>query len=419
MNDAKLTTLDQVRAFLSGTAEVAFTPATDDVARYADIAQGLRRFGYARLKRPDKGLLLRYLERISGYSRQQVTRLVQQFVTTGKIVQRYQPPVAGFARKYSDAEVRLLAETDALHGTLSGPATKCLMQRAVTVYGDHRYLRLQHLSVAQLYNLRKRRDYVTRRVLITKTRPTPIKIGIRRAPRPDGQPGYIRIDSVHQGDLDGVKGLYYINAVDCVTQWELVASCEKLSEAFLLPVIEQLLNGFPFVLHGFHADNGSEYVNHQVAAMLNKLQLEFTRSRPRTSNDNGLAETKNGAIIRKQFGYSHIPQHYATQVNAVCAEHLNPYLNFHRPCLFATEQMDAKGKIKKHYKQQDIMTPFDKLTSVLHSAPEPSTLLKPGITLASLDAIAHAMTDNESAERLKHAKAQLFRTIHSRSRPAA
>ena len=419
MNDANLTTLDQVRAFLSGTAEVAFTPATDDAARYADIAQALRRFRYPRLKRGDKGLLLRYLERISGYSRQQVTRLVQQFVTTGKIVQRYRAPTAGFTRKYSDDEVRLLAETDALHGTLSGPATKCLMQRAVAVHGDHRYLRLQHLSVAQLYNLRKRRDYVTRRVLITKTRPTPIKIGIRRAPRPDGQPGYIRIDSVHQGDLDGVKGLYYINAVDCVTQWELVAACEKLSEAFLLPVIEQLLNGFPFVLHGFHADNGSEYVNHQVAAMLNKLKLEFTRSRPRTSNDNGLAETKNGAIIRKQFGYAHIPQHYASQVNAVCAEYLNPYLNFHRPCLFATDLLDAKGKIKKHYQQQDIMTPFDKLTTVLHSAPEPSTLLKPGITLASLDAIASAMTDNESAERLKHAKAQLFRTINSRSRPAA
>jgi hypothetical protein len=302
---------------------------------------------------------------------------------------------------------------------LSGPATKCLLQRAYVVHDDVRFDTLRQISVAQLYNLRKQRVYQALRVTLTKTRPTPIKIGIRRAPRPDGRPGYIRIDSVHQGDLDGVKGLYYINAVDCVTQWELIACCEKLSEAFLLPVIEQLLNGFPFVLHGFHADNGSEYVNHHVAGMLNKLQLEFTRSRPRTSNDNGLAETKNGAIIRKQFGYAHIPQRYASQVNAVCAEHLNPYLNFHRPCLFATETQDARGKINKRYLQQDIMTPFDKLTAVLNSAPQPSSLLKPGITLDSLDAIAHAMTDNQAAERLKHAKAQLFRTIHSRSRPAA
>jgi hypothetical protein len=415
MNDAKLTTLDQVREFLSGTAEVAFTPAADDAARYADIAQVLRRFHYAHMKRCDKGLLLRYLRIVSGYSRQQLTRLVAQFVGTGKIKQHYGAPLAGFACKYSDDDARLLADIDALHGTLSGPATKCLMQRAYDVFDDARCVRLRNISVAQLYNLRKRRTYQAVRVTLTKTRPTTIKIGVRRAPRPEGMPGYIRIDSVHQGDLDGIKGLYYINAVDCVTQWELVASCEKISEAFLLPVLKQLLDGFPFVLHGFHADNGSEYVNHKVAEMLNKLKLEFTRSRPRTSNDNGLAETKNGAIIRKQFGYAHIPQHYATQVNAVCAEHLNPYLNFHRPCLFATEKTDAKGKIQKLYRQEDIMTPFDKLKSFDTVA----KLLKPDITLESLDAIANAMTDNQSAERLKNAKAQLFRTIYSRSRPAA
>lgn len=415
MNDAKLTTLDQIRDFLSGTAEVAFTPAADDAARYADIAGVLRRFRYKQLQRCDKGLLLRYLRIISGYSRQQVTRLVAQCVDTGKIEQHYCAPRAGFTRKYTDEDVRLLADLDALHGTVSGPATKCLMQRAYQVFNDIRFIRLQHISVAQLYNLRKRRAYQAVRVTLTKTRSTTLKIGVRRAPRPEGQPGYIRIDSVHQGDLDGIKGLYYINAVDCVTQWELVASCERISEAFLLPVLKQLLDGFPFVLHGFHADNGSEYVNQRVAEMLNKLNLEFTRSRPRTSNDNGLAETKNGAIIRKQFGYAHIPQRYATQVNTVCAEHLNPYLNFHRPCLFATETQDAKGKINKRYRQQDIMTPFDKLKSFHNVA----CLLKPTVTLQSLDAIAIAMTDNQSAERLKNAKAHLFRTINSRSRPAA
>jgi hypothetical protein len=114
------------------------------------------------------------------------------------------------------------------------------MQRAYHVFDDARFIRLQNISVAQLYNLRKRRVYQAVRVTLTKTRPTTIKIGVRRAPRPEGKPGYIRIDSVHQGDLDGIKGLYYINAVDCVTQWELVASCEKISEAFLLPVLKRL-----------------------------------------------------------------------------------------------------------------------------------------------------------------------------------
>jgi transposase InsO family protein len=139
---------------------------------------------------------------------------------------------------------------------------------------------------------------------------------------------------VHQGEQDGIKGVYHIIAVDCVTQWELIATCEKISEAYLLPVIEALLAGFPFRILGFHADNGSEYINHKVARMLTKLAAEFTKSRPRHSNDNALAETKNGAVIRKHLGYAHIPRYFAAEVNAWCAEHLNPYVNFHRPaCL--------------------------------------------------------------------------------------
>jgi transposase InsO family protein len=218
--------------------------------------------------------------------------------------------------------------------------------------------------VAHLYNLRAAAGYRARRPHWAKTRPTGIPIGERRAPQPDGHPGYLRIDSVHQGDEDGVKGVYHINVVDCVTQWEVVATCERLSEAYLLPVIKALLDNFPFAIRGFHADNGSEYINHRVARLLEKLRIEFTKSRPRHSNDNGLAETKNGAVVRKCFGYGHIPQRYAMQINAFCAASLNPYLNFHRPCLFAEDTIDATGKVKKSYPQRLVMTPLEKLASL-------------------------------------------------------
>ena len=91
---------------------------------------------------------------------------------------------------------------------------------------------------------------------------------------------------MYQGDQDGAKGVYHINAVDAVTQFELVATCERLSEAYLLPVLRELLAGFPFVILGFHADNGSEYINRKVSKMLDKLRVEFTKSRPRHCNDN-------------------------------------------------------------------------------------------------------------------------------------
>ena len=238
---------------------------------------------------------------------------------------------------------------------------------------------------------------------------------MRRAPRPEGRAGFIRIDSVHQGDRDGAKGVYHINAVDCVTQWEVVASCERISEAYLLPVLTELLAAFPFTILGVHADNGSEYVNHRVARLLGKLNAELTRSRPRHSNDNALVETKNGAVVRKFLGYSHIPQRFAAPVNAFCRDYLNPYLNLHRPCLFAQERVDAKGKVLKRYPQHLVQTPLEKLASLSPACRN----LRPGLTLQALQAQARALSDNAAAEQLHKARAALFESINRRLTRAA
>ena len=380
------------------------------------LRTGPRRFGYRRLRRAQKAVVLRFLERVSGYSRQQLTRLVKRGGERGPLTKRYHGSRTSFERTYTSADVVLLAATDTLHGTLSGLTTKKLMERAYRVFGDARYERMATVSVAHLYNLRKRAGYQRHRQVWTKTRPVTIAIGERRAPAPNNQPGYLRVDSVHQGDQDGVKGLYHINAVDCVTQFEVVATCERISEAFLIPVLEALLQSFPFAIHGFHSDNGSEYINHHVAKLLNKLLIEeHTKSRSRHSNDNAQAESKNGAIVRKHLGYSHIPQRFASLVNAFCCEHLNPYVNFHRPCLFAETITDAKGRSRKRYPYKLMMTPYEKLKS-LHEAEQ---FLKPGITFQQLDAQASAISDNEAARRLNEARATLFKTIFNRSKSAA
>jgi len=415
MNEQKLNTVAQLRAFLEGTDEVQFEPLGEDSKRYAFIAEVVRRLRYRHLKRTDKGVVMRYLQHTTGYSRQQLTRLVGRVVCGEALAKRYTTPRKGFPRKFTAHDVALLAELDALHGTLSGPATKCLLQRAVTRFGDTRYTRLASISVAHLYNLRRARSYAARRRHWTKTKGRSVAIGLRRAPAPQGHPGFIRIDSVHQGDQDGVKGLYHINAVDCVTQFEIVATCERLSEAYLLPVIAAMLASFPFQILGFHADNGSEYINHNVAQLLEKLRVEFTKSRPRHSNDNGLAETKNGAIVRKHFGYDHIPQRFANQVNVFCRDFLNPYINFHRPCFFAETTTDEKGKIRKRYRLEDMMTPYEKLKSL----PEAGSYLKSGVTFDELDEFASSISDNEAAEKLNEARKKLFQSINRRSKHAA
>lgn len=272
MNDKQLHTLAQIRAFLDGTVALDFAVAAQE--RYGFIARTLRRFGYARLRRAEKALVLRFLERVSGYSRQQLTRLVKRVCKAGPLLKRYRGSRTSFACIYTSADVVLLAHTDSLHSTLSGLATKKLMERAFELFRDVRYERLAGISVAHLYNLRQRTGYQRQRRAWTKTRPVTIAIGQRRAPAPNNRPGCLRVDSVCQGDQDGAKGLYHINAVDCMTQYEGVATCERISEAYLIPVLEALLQSFPFVILGFHSDNGSEYINHQVAKLLNKLLIE-------------------------------------------------------------------------------------------------------------------------------------------------
>lgn len=414
MNDKQLATLAQLQAFLDGTSVVDFALAPGE--RYDFIARTVRRFGYRRLPRAGKSVVLRFLERVSGYSRQQITRLVKRGAGQLPLAKRYRASRTGFARTYTNADVRLLGATEPLHGTLSGLATRKLMERAYYLFADARYERLATISVAHLYNLRKRTGYLRYRQTWTKTRPVTIPIGERRAPAPNNQPGYLRVDSVHQGDLDGAKGVYHINTVDCVTQYEAVATCERISEAFLIPVLEALLNSFPFVIRGFHSDNGSEYINRHVTKLLNKLLIEEqTKSRARHSNDNAQAESKNGAIIRKHLGYSHIPQRFAGLVNGFCHDYLNPYINFHRPCLFAETIIDAKGRSRKRYPYKLMMTPYEKLKSLDTS----EQFLKPGITFKQLDALAGSMSDNEAALRLNNARALLFKTIFNRSKNAA
>jgi transposase InsO family protein len=286
-----------------------------------------------------------------------------------------------------------------------------LCERACKVFGQTEYATLSTISVSHLYNLRKSTPYTRQRRHFQQTRSRPSSLGERRKPQPDGKPGFIRIDTVHQGDLDKRKGVYHINAVDEVTQFEAVWSVEKISEHYLIPALQQLLETFPFTVLGFHSDNGSEYINKRVVVLLEKLRIEFTKSRSRQSNDNALVESKNGAVVRKHFGYVHIPQRWAPLINIFNRQHVNPYLNFHRPCFFSQTHLDNNGKQRKTYHYENMYTPYDKLKSLPHA----KDYLKPGVSFEILDKLAHQISDNQAADELQKARRKLFNTIHGQS----
>ena len=405
MNDEKLVTVEQVKRFLAGSKELDFE-GVSILERYKWIESILVRFTYQRLNRDERGVIRQYLEKVSGYSRAQVCRLIRQFKQDGRVrkagCKRHR-----FPTKYTQKDIALLARTDDLHDYLSGPATKKIMEREWIVYGHMDFKTISQISVAHLYNLRRSNLYRNMNKRYTRTKPAVMNIGERTRPAPGGKPGYIRVDTVHQGDKDGEKGVYHINAVDEVTQWEVLASVERISEYHLEPVLETVLVGFPFVVRGFHSDNGSEFINGTVAKLLNKLLIRFTKSRPRHTNDNGLVESKNGSVVRKQLGYIHIPQSYATSINLYYRDFLNIYINFHRPCFFPVSVIDHRGKVKRTYPYQEVMTPHEKLKSL----PDTQSYLQPDLTLEKLDDIANRMSDNEFAERMVKARSNLFQYI--------
>jgi len=238
-----------------------------------------------------------------------------------------------------------------------------------------------------------------------------VSIGERRRPNPQGQPGFLRVDTVHQGDREGAKGVYHINAVDEVTQWQVVGATPAISEAWLEPLLEAMIEQFPFRIRGFHSDNGSEFVNHTVQKLLNKLLIEQTKSRPRRSNDNGLVESKNGAVIRKHMGYTHIAAPHAGRVQRFYQQHFNPYLNFHRPCGQPAIESDAKGKQKRVYRHYQ--TPWE----TFQKLPQAAGYLKSGRTLAALGRMAQAESDTAAARRMQQAKQKLFASFGTANTP--
>jgi transposase InsO family protein len=404
MNDDNVVSMAQLRELIKLGHSATFIRSNQEEA-YAWIGLTLGKFQYFRESKKNRSSIKRYIRTLTGYSDAQVNRLIAKKKQTGRIVkgERTQPT---FPRVYIPDDIALLVAVDNAEQRRTGAALKKTFRDMYTLYGDERFERLSRISVSHIYNLRGTRQYESGTFTYTKTNPTQVAIGQRKKPQPEGKPGYIRVDSVHQGDLDKQKGVYHINLVDEVTQAETVVTVAGISEYFLKPALEEALTQFPFRIINFHSDNGSEYINKTVARLLDKLMIEQTKSRSRKTNDNALVEGKNAAVVRKHFGRAHIPKQYAPLMNAFNRDYLNPYLFYHRQCAFADEEVDAKGKVKKVYRTY--LTPCEKLLSL----PLVKTYLREGVTIESLQARMLSETHLASAENMQHAKQQLFAKIN-------
>jgi transposase InsO family protein len=174
-------------------------------------------------------------------------------------------------------------------------------------------------------------------------------------------------------------------------------------------VLEAILEQFPFVIRGFHSDNGSEFINYNLARLLGKLLIEQTKSRAHHCGDNGLVESKNGAIIRKHIGFGYIDAQHAEAMDQFHRQHLNLYVNFHRPCAVPKVITEANGKRRRVY--QRWATPFE----LFREIPRCESYLRPPVTLAELDRFAQTQSDTESDLEMQRAKRKLLQTVRPRS----
>lgn len=255
MNDDNMTSIAQLREFSKLSKRATFTSNDTDEA-YRWIDQALGKFRYWSLKKGDRGVIKKYLVSMTSYSETHIDHLISRKRETGCLKKRERTQKK-FERIYTAADIELIVEVDNAEGRRNGKAMRKTFKDMFHLYGDKRFERLSKISVSHIYNLRGTRQYESKSLTYTKTNPTSVDIGIRKKPQPDGKPGYIRVDSVHQGDLDKEKGVYHINLVDEVTQDEVVTTVEGISEYFLLPALERAIEAFPFKILNFHSDNGS------------------------------------------------------------------------------------------------------------------------------------------------------------------
>lgn len=400
--------INEIKEFLKKAGGLEFESISAE-DRNEWIERLLIRHIYKKCPRQNKGTLRQYIMKMTGLSRSQTARLIREYLkrATLKKDRSIKTKRNCFGKIYTKTDIELLARVDNAHERLSGPATVKILISECGAYGKTEYDNLKNISVSHLYRLRASDRYRERVKIFTKTNPVKAPIGERRKPEPNGKPGYLCVDTVHQGDKNGEKGVYHINIVDIVTQFEFVGAVEAISEQYMEKMLIELLKKFPFTIREFHSDNGSEFINKIVARLLNKLLIKQTKSRPRHSNDNGLAETKNGAVIRKHIGYIYIPRGKANVVNEFYKNSFNDYLNYHRPCAFSETKIDTKGKEIKYYPKDNYLRPYEKLKSL--DCPE--QYLKLGITFAELDKIAMAMSDTDYAEYMQNEKSKMLKNI--------
>lgn len=229
MDISNISTLADIEKFLKSSVDLELKP-DGKKEMYEWMQRLLLKIRYMKLRKKEKKLVKAFLKKVTGYCEKQIKRLIKKHRKGTLFWKPWQKNF--FAAVYDENDISLLHKVDSVH-RLAGPGTKKILEREHEIFGNERYRKLKNISVSHIYNLRKRTSYLRRGKNFEKTKFSGIAIGKRMKPKPNGRPGFLRVDSVHQGDLNKGKGVYYINMVDEVTQYEFVFCTPAICERYL------------------------------------------------------------------------------------------------------------------------------------------------------------------------------------------
>lgn len=338
------------------TAPQAF--ADEREAVYDSVTKILNARQYSRLDRRQKGIVRAFLIETTGYSRAQLTRLIAQWAKFRRLAVNRSDRWR-FPTRYTTSDIALLAELDAVHQDLPGPAVKHILAREYHLFGKAEYERLARLSVSHIYNLRRSTEYQHLRAWVQHEPSQMLRLGRNLKPDARREPGYLSIRLVRAYSENELSG-YQICAIDGATKWRVLGCAESLREVHFSPVLEAVLHQFPFQIRGLRSELGIANFDPPTPSIEMRARSDaFQRA---------------------------------------LTAHLNPYVNYHRPCAFtALERPSTSDRGPR--RRTCYLTPYERLVSLSNW----QTFLKPGITPLLLKRVSSRMSDTESARQMQHA----------------
>jgi len=174
--------------------------------------------------------------------------------------------------------------------------------------------------------------------------------------------GLWQIDLVqHDGGNPQGEFCYTLTITEVKNAWTVHYALKNKAHTWIYQALDDACLHLPLPVQIFHADNGSEFINHALMNWCKREGIKLTRSRSGKKNDNCFVEQKNGSTVRKQIGYLRYSGDKGVAALQSVYTRYDRLFNYFYPGRKLVSKERAGAKIKKTYDKPQ--TPFERAMS--------------------------------------------------------